>query len=581
MPTDVQIDWNRKIKEQQRLEHGEGAAWFRQFRDHHFPDKSVKAVKAKFYRELRKRKGKQKKSPKQADPRKREIARMVMKMKERGKQRSDSPRELATWRCLRILERRGVIKKGEISAAHVNTILREEFAYREETPRVRWEVDRSMAEVQTDGSISKFWRPWKQSEDGKDMLLKQSGRPLRYKGRNKDATKLILWQYQDKFSRLRIVRGFPGKAENTGHVLAAMHFWLNRPEDEHPMRHLPWSFGHDNGSVFRTDEWENILRSFDLDPEDTEENRSSQPYEKTGIGSVEVMWKTIWQFELELSEDYDQIWLSEYNMLLHERMKEEMELDHPVFAGKRGDLYQQSLLRQEPRPRVLKADVFSLARKRYERKVTKELNISINGTKYAVPQHWAGINTMGEYVEAWENWRGELVAELRDQYCEETFALEPFAYQMKGEFKSHKRTTQQRIKDEISSGDSMYEAVMSGRMTINEDGEYVDEETGEVLEAEDTGKPKRLMPADREHKPETPFGRSDGGRATEGREEFATVYDARVWIGKQLKGYGITYEDVKGYFDPKLEHEFELDKELIAEAVNELVDEFNAKSLAG
>lgn len=529
----------------------------------------------KFYAEKRKRLGKSKPSPKPRDERKRTLVQLIIEMKEKGKQRSDTPREMKTARCIRRLVDRGVMEPGELSPSHANYIAREEFGYREETPRTRWECEHALQEVQTDGSVSKYFRPWKVSDDGKDVLLKASGRPLRYKGREDGHTKLILWQFQDKYSRLRTVRGIPGKAESTPMVLAHMNFWLNRPEDTHPMRHLPWEFAHDNGAPFRTQEWENLLIALDMDP--IADDRSSMPYEKTGIGSIENRWKRMWALELEWSEDYPRIWLSEYNDLVHAALAEEVEDEHPYFDGYKGDLYQQSLLRQNPRPRVLQQDIFELACRRYERTVTGELTISIDNIPYRVPQRWAGTHTIGRRVIAWKNWRGQLVATLKDYPAAEAFPLEPFAHRVKGDFSGgHQRTYTQKIKDQIASGSGMYEAIMTGRMQVGEDGEYIHSETGEIIEPPST--PTRLMPADEAIQPDSPFaGRSEQGEA----DRFDTAYDAQVWIGKQLAPWEISYADVADYFAPRLEHEFDLQRDRIAREVQKLTEDFKQQSKTG
>lgn len=564
---DLNVDWYGLIDEWQGLQHGQKGSWFSRM------EQRSGISRDRFYAEKRQRIGKSKESPKPKNEtwkRKRELVKLIIEMKERGKKRSDIPREMDTEVCLDRLVSRGIMQPGELSSSHANTIARQEFLYREGTPRTRWECEHALQEVQTDGSVSKYYRPWKTLPDG-DILLKASGRPLRYKGRDEGHTKLILWQYQDKYSRLRIVRGIPGKAESAMIALAAAGFWLNRPEDEHLMRHIPWGFARDNSGFYRGDEWTNFLRALELDPADTEEQRKSEPYEKTGIGSIENRWKQIWKLELVWSEDYPQIKLSEYNQLLHWAMADEQEQAHPYFEGYKGDLYQQSVLSQQPRPRLLDCDVFELACRQYERTVESTLTVSIEGQQYRVPQYWEGLplwtDRGGRKVTIYKNYRGALVGELKGVFNRQAFELRPFEHRVKGDFGSHKRTYQQRMKDAIAEGNSMYEAIMSGRTVISRDGEYVDDDTGQVITP---ARPAALMPNQR-LEPASPFAGRSG--EPEAPEEFDSPYQAKAWIGRQLQAYGLTYRDVAGYFNQKLESQG-LGKAWITDEVQKLTQDF-------
>lgn len=544
------------IQEYKTVPHGEKAAFFERI------EKQYGISKDKFHRLRRKKEGKLKSVERKRDLRKRRLAEYIVEMKERGKQRSDKPRELPTELCIDRLVKRGIMDRDELSPSHANYILRTEFQYREETPRVRWEAEYALQEVQADGSISKYFRPWKNV--GNDVLLKASGRPLAYKDRDA-GSKLILWQFQDKFSRLRTVRGFPGMAESTPIFASHMQFWLNREADEHPMKHLPWELAHDNGSLFKTQEYKNLALALGF------AYRTSKPYEKTGIGSVERMWQEIWKLELVWSEDYPTILLSEYNMLMHEAMIAEQKQKHPTMPGYKGEMYQKSLLRQKPRPREMEADVMELMHKTYERTVTNELSISVEGQKMRVPQYVAGLSLIGEQIHVHKNWRGQWAASVDTENGPVSVELRDFEYRSKGEFSgSHTRTFAQRMKHDISEGNSMYDSIMSGRVELDSDGEPFDSETGELLHVSPV---KRLEPKKEIHRPETPFTPKE-----ETIRMFDTVYDAKVHIGKRLKGHGLTYTDVSRLFDGRLEDELELNRDRIDEEIDAFLDILNHKT---
>lgn len=545
------------ISEWKQTPHGEKSAFFTRI------ERDYGINKDKFYREKRKIEGKSKTVKRKRDKKKRVVAALISEMKERGKQRSDKPREMPTELCLERLAKRGVIDSGEMSASHINYILREELGYRDEQPRVRWEADYALQEVQTDGSVSKYFRPVKQLGD--DTLLKASGRPLNYKGRD-IGKKLILWQYQDKYSRLRTVRGFPGMAESTAIMAAHMNFWLNREEDDHMMRHLAWELAHDNGSIFKSEDYKSLARALEFT------YRTSAPYEKTGIGSVENRWQPIWTLEMVWSEDYPTMKLSEYNMLLHEAMMKEQKESHPTQDGYKGDLYQQSILRQKPRPRSIDFDVFELLHKTYERTVTTELKISVEKQELKVPQHVAGIDMIGEKVTIYKNWRGKWAASLMTPEGEIPFELTDFTYRSKGDFSGSPKTTfQQELKEAIKNNDSIYEGIMNGDISLDSDGNPFDAETGEVLENVPV---KTLQPRKEIHVPDSPFNPSDEPKA----DQFDNVYEAKVWIGKKLKVHGMTYGDVASHFDERLDTTYNLEREQISKAVEMFLDILTQKT---
>ena len=119
------------------------------------------------------------------------------------------------------------------------------------------------------------------------------------------------------------------------------------------------------------------------------------------------------------------------------------------------------------------------------------------------------------------------------------------------------------MKDAIASGDSMYEPIMNGSVNVNDDGEYFDAETGEMIDAAPV---KKLEPKKEIHHPDTLFTAPD-----EPQEEFFdSVFEAKRWIGMKLKPHGLNYGDVKDFFDTRLVDLYELDKQRIAAAIQEI-----------
>lgn len=541
------------IEEWNNVPHGQKGAFFERI------EQDYGINKDKFHRERRKITGKLKTVEREKDHRKIFLAKRIAEMKERGKKRSDKPREMPTDVCINRLVKRGIMKEDEVSASHINYLLRTELKYREETPRVRWITEYALQEVQTDGSISKYFRPVKELPGG-DVQLQASGRPLTYKGRDA-GDKLILWQFLDKYSRLRTVRAFPGMAESTRIMAGHMRWWLNRESDDHLMKHLPWELAHDNGSIFKSEEYKNLARALNFT------YRSSMPYEKTGIGMVENYWKRMWVLEMQWSEDYPNMFLSDYNELLHEALIDEHQEKHPDFDGKKGDVYQQSILRQDPRPRVLEVDIRDLMHESFIRTVTSELSVSVEGTKLRVPQHVNGYSMIGEKITVFKNWRGEWAASYDTDLGEVPFALREFEARTKGDFSGgFKKTFQQQLEDR---GSEMYDRIMDG--DIDMDNAEFDPETGEILESEPV---KRLEPKKEVHHPETPFTPSEDVPS----DQFANVYEAKVWIGKKVKVHGLTYNDVAPHFEERLEPTYKLEKERIGEAVEMFLDILTQKT---
>jgi len=510
----------------------------------------------KFYREMRKRFGKAKEI--ERDKRiPRHLVKLIAEDKIRGYSRADDEREMSTKRCIKRLVRKGIPGADQLTVSSVNRILRDEFGFRERTPRQRWEAEYALQEVQIDFSHSKYYKIVRYDEERDDWLLKASGIALSYK-KNPYRLKPILTQAIDKYSRLRLVRCYPGANESTRIMRAHLDFWLRRTEDEHQMHHLPFELAHDNGAPFRSEEFTQVIDALQI------AHRTSIPYEKTGIGQIENRWKPIWQIELDLSADYEFLWLSEYNMLIHEEMIADQQEQHPYFNGRKGDLYQQSILRH--RPYSLDVDIADIACKTGIRTVRETLTISFDGEQYRVPQYVGDIPVINKQVRVSKNLRGKLIGELVNVHASE-FELEPFEHRTKGDFSgSYKRTFRQHIEDNLKQGKSMYDSV------ITENGERVDPDTGEILPKPTTS---RLSPRRQTADVDSPFARS----AEPESERFDSPFEAKKWIGIQLKPFGLDYGDLASRFDAWID-ELDLNKEAIEAKLNEFLTAYKQSKTA-
>lgn len=507
------------------------------------------------HREIRKLSGPRKQLAQRITERKVHIAMMVVEMKQRGMDRSLKEHEMATRRCLDRLARQGSIRKGEISASHCNRIIRDVLGWREPATRVRFSTQYALQEVQMDFSTSKYFQIVGYDEARGDWKLKASGRKLYYK-ENPHKLKLILGGAIDHYSRLFLVRSYPGCAESTIIGMGLMNWMLTRPEDDHLLHHLPFRVGVDNGGPWKSQEFTHVRSALDLDV------RMIPPEHKESLGMIENHWQNVWRWELEWSEDYPAMYLSEYNELLHHEAIAEQALAHPELSGTRRDIYQQSILQN--RPRTVDTDLMQIATRTWLRRVGADLSISVEGTKFKVPQYAGSTWTNGKQVRVYQNMSGEWLGELVEAYGK-PFVLQPFQATPYGEFTgSPKQTFRDRIKADIAAGYSMYKDVNRPA------AERVDPETGEIIESGSAV----LRPAANPAQVRSPF------TAERAPDAFDSVFEAKSWIGKQLEPYGISFGDVSGVFDGLLAGRAP-EKEPIAERLGKLVDHINQHTKTG
>lgn len=518
MKTTVNINWT-EIKDQlDSAKHGQKSMILNRLNE------AYGLSKDQIYRQLRRLRGRKKvveREPKYDQ----KVIQIFMEAKIRGEQATDAERNIATEEIRKEFIRQGIVSEAECpSVSTINRLMRERYGFKQKRPKVQWKCDYALQDLQIDFSQSKSFRIVEFDKQKNDYLLKASPRVLSYR-RNPDKAKVILAGFHDKYSGLSIIQASAGAAESYPILIEGMRFWLLRPEDDHLMRHLPFGIGHDNGSLFKGEEYRNLCTVLDYN------DRSSRPYQKTGIGAVERKWRALWNKEILMSFSYENIYLSEYNELIHQAMVEDHQKMHPWRNEPKGDVYQQSILQR--RPEILEDDILEFSFRSYERTVTESLTVSVDAHVLQVPQYTEeNIPLIGKRVKVFKNRKNEYVAQLVDQFSE-PFKLSDYERHSMGEYRSYKETTKERMEKE------------------NRDGNWVHKQLAEQKRQElsDQAQPKRLTPKASPKIIESPFTPTP---TVEVEDTFDTAMEAKLFIAKQLKPLGITYPEVQAFFDAEI-----------------------------
>jgi hypothetical protein len=486
------------------------------------------------YRELRKLRG-PKKTVKRERSISRETAMLFAEAKVRGYQAADAERNVPTHKLLDWFIRTGVIQETEApSVSAINRILREEFGFNEKQARVLWKCDFALQDVQLDFSNSKHFRIVGFDAKKQDWLLKASPRPLSYR-LNPNKEKVILAGIHDKYSGLNLIQGYAGCAESFPILINHMNFWLLRGADEHLMHHLGYELAHDNGSVFKTPEWLSIREALGY----TE--RNSRPYKKTGIGSVERKWKALWADEVIWSFEYEHIFLSEYNEILHEAMIREHNSKHAWMEGTKGAIYQQSILKT--RPKSVDVNLIDIAFRSWERTVDDALRVQVDGEFYRVPQYTNdGTPLINKRVRVSRNVRGELIGETIENWSQ-PFTLELYERRSKSDYSgSVKENFRERMEKQLKTGSWVH---------------------AEIIQKNEKEAVRRLLPARNVAEVTSKFTPS-----VVEVERFDSILQAKIWVGKELELVGVSYSSVADFFD------YEIALNLEKEHLNKVLQEF-------
>lgn len=483
------------------------------------------------YRELRKAFGKKKTLNRQKKV-PQHLIDMIADMKIEAARLSLTEREMSTDICIDLLRERGVQGADQLTVSTVNRRLRE-AGYRIDDPKVFVEPEYATQEDQLDFSRSKYFQIWKYDPVREDYLMRVSGRELHYK---KGDRRLRTWicQVKNSFSRLRIARAYAATSEDGFIGLDTLYFYWCRPEDQHPLRYVPDCLKTDNGSFARRAEVKAALGALDIQFD------KARPYNHDSQGKVESGFKSLWRrFEMPLAYKLGAgatIYLSEYNELLHEHLAvKDAQLPHPVYKDTREAIYRMGILRHPPR--TVDVDILQVACRVFVRSVPQTLMIQLDGDAYEAPSY-----TMGKRVRVYRNMLGELMGELLEE-DRKPFVLQPFRRRARGDFSHRPHATYRQ--ERATEIDRL--ATKNGKRVFM------------------PPKPKTIVP-------DSPF--VDAGPSV----EFAGIYQARVYIGEQLRCVGETYRDYADVFDPLLQDD--LSKESIDAVLKEIKQQTKKMRLA-
>jgi hypothetical protein len=447
----------------------------------------------------------------------------IAKIKSRGALMGLSERELATDICIQILQEKQFPGADTLTISTVNRRLRE-LGYRQQDVIVRVEAEYPNQQHQMDFSRSKYFQVIKYDEKANDYLLRVSGKSLYYK---EDEHKLRTWLVgiTDAFSRVSISRAYVASGECVLIGIEFLNYVYNRPEDDLPIHYLPEILKTDNGSFIKDNSVKALLNKLEIASE------LSIPMKKRGIQKRESAWKLLWKrFELKramILGDGKTIYLNDYNDMIHEFMIELLDRQHPVKACTRGHAY-MSGLNLHPQ-REISIDMKEIIAKPWIRKVNPSLLVSINNDKYECPR-----NTQNKHIRIYKNLRGEVVAELIDEYSK-PFILKPVdGFVTLGNFEHRQQPTYRQVVEN---------------------------------EVKQDGKIKYLKPAINKVEPETVFTQA------EAENYFKDAYEAKVYAGKILQRSGKCYEDYADVFSEMFSQPDGLRKDYINEFLYYIINQ--------
>lgn len=495
---------------------------------------------------------------KESYERNRRVAYLVAEQKEKMKQAGEGERELATWRVLELLQDWGVDEAAECSESTINRILAEEMGYRQPIARVRHEAAYALQEVQVDFSFSKYFSIDGFNEENGEYLIKASKKLLRYKEGDK-RMRPMLGVILDSYSRLRFHKCLPASGESASNTVAFLIDFFNREDDELLFRHVPWMFKMDNGPLAKSREGQSFFTSIDRPVE------TSKPYEKTGIGKAERSWQLIWQWEMKLASEIgigNSITLNEYNQRLLVECVRQQQLRHPFFGAKTcADMYQQSILAQQPRPELLSGDLTDAVYTHLERTVGQDQIISINNKKFEVPvmadDHH---HTTGQRIRVLIHKDGRMVGELIDRNAK-AFEIRAFKAHQTGTFRSHNQTFGQQIGKHISEKSTITEELRrAASMTVRQKEDHFQG-------------PRRLMPLSEELQIDSPFTGKQTAKPVD--EACVSKFEALTFVAELLKQNDLEMNDqLHDYFNDFVT-QVQLNKQAIRNEVQNLISILN------
>lgn len=467
------------------LPHGEKSDYAKAVADRFDIDVST------LYRALKDRFGKKKEAPKEAQVPD-DLIRKIAEIKETYADRitlKNSTRTLSTEAARDIAISEGHEEAGEWSVSALNDGLNR-LGYNIPDPRQRIEADYALQQVQLDFSRSKHFQVVEPTEDG-DWLLEVSAKELHYKD---GAVKLRTWvvQMRDEYSRLRLIRYYPATSESGILGVDFLRWAFNRPEDNHPMRHLMERIKTDQGAFAKSTEGKTAMDALDIQPVLAAPESSS-----TSQGKVERGFRTLWEsFEAKLATSLLRehgegchIRLSTLQESVHAWTVQEQTKDHPFYRSqKRGQMYRESLRAmakaREDWPRRVDHDVLDLATRTWTRKVDKTRLVYVENVPFEAPTF-----ATGHRVRVHRTMNGDWYATLIDGYHKgESFELKPYDVGALDDFENRPdRVPRQDVREDVA--DHLAQLVPSEDLQVEDTAA---EPESPSTDAQDEDEPERL-----------------------------------------------------------------------------------------
>lgn len=528
--TEQEID--QVIRALDAAPHGSKGAVLKRWARRLSPDPDDPMSTQTLRRHIRNRKGKAKECSGRPKKIPDELVDFVEKTKARGMEMGLGERELSTEKCLGIAERKGVDGAEDASASAVNRRLRQR-GFRAKKRYRKVEADFATQVQLLDFSRSKYIQVRDYDEDADDWLLEVTDKQLNYKD-PEGAFRTWYAMLVDDHSRVRLARLFCDTGENALLGLTFLRWAWTRPQDDHPLHHVPRILQTDYGAFRRS---KRVQRAFESLGE-VQLKKSS----KEGQGKVERSFRTLWQrFELPFAienKDGYQIHAADFNALLREHLVEESNRQHPERPSYTcSQIYEGSIMRTPPLE--LDADVVQLAFNVHERQVDAYGRVSIDGTKYRCPDSHENIAIEpGMRVRVSINAEGRAIGRLIERNMQQPFELEPWTQPAYGEMGGEEargtgRTKLEQLRRQVD-------------VTSPLRGDVVDDDAPEV-QVDDDGILAALGDRHIDVSVDSDFAGDDPGD-----EHPVPASQAREWIGRRLGSIGHTYADARDVFDPLL-----------------------------
>lgn len=477
------VDLHRIHQTLQALDHGEKSAYAQSIAER------LDISKSTLYRAMKDRFGKKKESPKTAEVPE-DLIRTIAEIKETYADKitlKNSSRTLSTEAARDIATSEGHDAADDWSISALNDGLNR-LGYNIPDPRQRVEADYALQQVQIDFSRSKHFQVTERADD--DWICEVSAKELHYKS---GGVKLRTWvvQMRDEYSRLRLIRYYPATSESGILGVDFLRWAFNRPEDNHPIRHLPERIKTDQGAFAKSTEGKTAMDALGITP------ILASPESSASQGKVERGFRSLWEgFEAKMATSlvrkYGEgctIRLSTLREAVHAWTVQEQQKEHPFFRDeKRGDMYRQSLREmahvRDDWPRRVDHDVLDLATRTWTRTVDKTRLLYVENVPFEAPAY-----ATGHRVRVHRTANGDWYATLIDGYHKgETFELKPYDVKKLDDWEdTPERVPRQDVREDVD--DHLAQLVDSDDLDVDDTASTPEAPSTEATDQDD---PERL-----------------------------------------------------------------------------------------